>query len=179
MALATVRPRLIKELPTKDTVPEVSRASQETDEASPSPQEEDEVSQASLSGGASGDHDIAPQPDRPSLTNDELSSEPVTDIIKRSQETEEVSRSLQEEDKVSKASLSGGDSQLGGAAGNYDIAPQPNQPPLTDDELCYEPVVDNIRRFQEADEVSRALLSGGDSQSGGAPGDYDIVPQPD
>ena len=63
MALATVRPRTIKELPTKNTVLEVSRASQ--------------------SGGASSDHDIAQQPDRPLLTNDELSSGPVVDNIKR------------------------------------------------------------------------------------------------
>ena len=85
-----VRPRLIEELPTKDAVPEVSQALQE----------EDEVSKASQSGGASGDHDIAPQLNQPPLTNNELSSEPVVDIIKRFQETDEVSR----------ASLSGGDS---------------------------------------------------------------------
>ena len=36
MALATVQPRLIKELPTKDTILEVSWALQETDKASPS-----------------------------------------------------------------------------------------------------------------------------------------------
>ena len=42
-----VRPRLIEELPTKDAVPEVSQALQE----------EDEVSKASQSGGAAGDHD--------------------------------------------------------------------------------------------------------------------------
>ena len=29
---------------------------------------------------------------------------------------------------------SGGDSQSGGASGDHDIAPQPNRPPLTDDE---------------------------------------------
>ena len=79
---------------------------------------------------------------------------------------------MQEEDEVSQASQSGGDSQSGGAAGDHDIAPQPNRPPLTDDELYYEPVVDNIKRFQEADEVSRASLSGG------ASGDHDIAPQP-
>ena len=69
---------------------------------------------------------------------------------------------MQEEDKVSQVSLLGGDSQSGGASGDYDIAPQPNRPPLTD-KLSYEPVIDNIRRFQEADEVSMASLSGGDS----------------
>jgi hypothetical protein len=79
---------------------------------------------------------------------------------------------LQEEDEVSQASQSGGDSQSGGAAGDHDIAPQPDRPPLTDDELSCEPVVDNIRRFQEADEVSRASLSGGASS------DHDIAPQP-
>jgi hypothetical protein len=87
-------------------------------------QEEDEVSQASQSGGASGDHDIAPQPDRPPLTDNELSCEPVIDNIRRFQEADEVSR----------ASLSGGDSQSGGASGDHDIAPQPNRPPLTDEE---------------------------------------------
>ena len=38
--------------------------------------------------------------------------------------------------------------------------------------------MDNIKRFQEADEVSTASLLGGDSQSGGASGDHDIAPQP-
>ena len=134
-----VRPRLIEEFPTKDAVPEVSQALQERCEASQSLQEgnkasralkeEDEVSQASQSGGdsqsrgAAEDHDIAPQPDRP-LTDDELSSEPVVDIIRR----------IQEADEVSRASLSGGDSQSGGASGDQDIAPQPNRPPLTDEE---------------------------------------------
>ena len=46
------------------------------------------------------------------------------DIIKRFQEADEVSR----------ASLSGGDSRSGGASGDHDIAPQPNRPPLTDEE---------------------------------------------
>jgi hypothetical protein len=41
---------------------------------------------------------------------------------------------LQEEDEVSQASQSGGDSQSGGASGDHDIAPQPNRPPLTDEE---------------------------------------------
>ena len=85
---------------------------------------------------------------------------------------------MQEEDEVSWASQSGGNSQSGGAAGDHDIAPQPNQPPLTNSELNCEPVVDNIKRFQEADEVPKASLSGGDSQSGGASGDHDIAPQP-
>jgi len=85
---------------------------------------------------------------------------------------------LQEEDKVSQASQSGGNSQSGGAAGDYDIALQPIQPPLTNNKLSYKPVVDNIRRFQEADKVSKASLLGGNSQSGGASGDYDITPQP-
>jgi hypothetical protein len=130
MALATIQPRLIRELPTEDTVPEVSQSLQEGDKASPSLQEEDEVSQVSQSGGdsqsggASSDHDIAPQLDRPPLTDDEPSSEPVTDIIRR----------FQEEDEVSRASLSGGDSQSGGASGDHDIAPQPDRPPLTDGE---------------------------------------------
>jgi hypothetical protein len=137
MALATERPRLIEELPTEDTVPKVSRAPQE-DEDSRSLQEE---------------------------------------ASRSLQEGCEASRALQEEDEVSQAS-SGGDSQSGGAAGDHDIAPQPIQPPLTDDELSCEPVIDIIRRFQEADEVSRASLSGGDSQSGGASGDHDIAPQP-
>jgi len=69
-ALPTERPHLYQELPTKDTTPEVSRSLQEQDEASLSGGD-------SQSGGASGDHDIAPQPDRPPLTDDELSSEPV------------------------------------------------------------------------------------------------------
>ena len=68
--------------------------------------------------------------------------------------------------------------QSGGDSGDHDIAPQPDRPPLTDNELSSESVIDNIRRFQEADEVSRASLSGGDSQSGGASGDHDIAPQP-
>ena len=68
-------------------------------------------------------------------------------------------------------------SQSGGASSDHDIAPQLNQPPLSNNELSYEPV-DNIRRFQEADEVSRASLSGGDSRSEGASGDHDIAPQP-
>ena len=109
-----VRPRLIEELPTKDAVPEVSQALQK----------EDEVSKASQSGGAAGDHDIAPQPNQPPLTDGKLNYEPVVDNIKR----------FQEADEVPKASLSGGDSQSGGASGDHDIAPQPNQPPLTNEE---------------------------------------------
>ena len=81
---------------------------------------------------------------------------------------------MQEEDEVSQALQSGGDSQSRGAADDQDIAPQPDQP-LTDDELSCEPVIDNIKRFQEADEVSRASLSGGDSQLGGASSDHNIV----
>ena len=145
---------------------------QEESKASRALQEEDEVSQASQSGGdsqsggASGDQNIAQQPDRPPLTDDELSSEPVTDIIRRLQGGLEASRSLQEgykasralqEDEVSQAS------QSGGASGDHDIAPQLDQPPLSNNGLSYEPVVDNIRRFQEADEVSKASLSEGDS----------------
>jgi len=108
----------------------------------------------------------------------EVSQAPQEDEVSRaSQETEEASQALQEEDEVSQASQSGGDSQSGGAADDHDIALQPDQPPLTDNELSCEPVVDNIRRFQEADEVSRAPLLGGDSQSGGASGDHDIAPQ--
>jgi hypothetical protein len=220
MALATERPRLYEELPTEDTVPEVSRAPQEDevsrasreteevsrslqkeasrslqegceasralqedeasrslqeqDEASRASQKADEVSRASLSGGdsqsggAAGDHDIAPQPIQPPLTDDELSRRPVVNNIRRFQET----------DKVSRASLSGDDSQSEGDSGDHDIAPQPDRPPLTDDELSSKPVIDITRRFQEADEVSRASLSGGDSQSGGASGDHDIAPQP-
>ena len=69
---------LLKELPTNDTILEVSQLPQEETEAARSlqegteaawlPQEADEVSRAlqlgddSQSGGASGDHDIAPQP---------------------------------------------------------------------------------------------------------------------
>ena len=73
---------------------------------------------------------------------------------------------------------SGGDSQSGGASGDHNIVPQPNRPPLTDDELSCEPVIDNIKRFQEADEVSRALLLGGDFQLGGISSDYNITLQP-
>ena len=87
-------------------------------------QEESKASQASQSGGASSDHDIAPQPERPPHTNNELSSEPVIDIIRRFQEADEVSRTL----------LLGGNSQSGGASGDYDIVPQPNWPPLTNEE---------------------------------------------
>ena len=68
--------------------------------------------------------------------------------------------------------------QLGGASGDHGIALQLNQSPLTNNKLSYEPVVDIIRRFQEADEVSRASLSGGDSQSGRASGDHNIALQP-
>ena len=50
---------------------EVSRSLQEGSEAARSLQEADEVSRASQSGGASGDHDIAPQLNRPPLTDDE------------------------------------------------------------------------------------------------------------
>jgi len=45
MALATKRPRLIEELPTEDTVPEVSRAPQE-DEVSQASREIEEVSRS-------------------------------------------------------------------------------------------------------------------------------------
>ena len=152
-----IRPRLIKELPTQDTVPEVSQAPQE-DEVSRASRETEDVSQSLQEQASRSLQEEAPR----SL-----------------QEGCEASRALQEEDEVSQASQSGGDSQSGGTAGDHDIAPQPNQPPLTDDELCCEPVVDNVKKFQEADEVSRASLSGGDSQSGGAPGDHDIAPQPD
>ena len=103
---------------------EASQSLQEEYKASRALQKEDEVSQASQSGGASGDHDIALQHNQRPLTDDELSCEPVVDNIKRFQEADEVSR----------ASPSGGDSQLGGASGDYDIALQPNQPPLTDKE---------------------------------------------
>ena len=96
---------------------------QEESKASRALHEEDEVSQASQSGGASSDHGIAPQPDQPPLSNNELSYEPVDNI-----------RRFQEADEVSRASLSGGDSQLEGASGDHDIAPQPNRPPLTDKE---------------------------------------------
>jgi len=57
---------LLKELPTKDTTLEVSRLPQEGSEVSRLLQKADKVSQASQSrgdsqsGGASGDHDIAP-----------------------------------------------------------------------------------------------------------------------
>ena len=67
---------------------------------------------------------------------------------------------------------------MGGASSDYDIVLQLNQPPLSNNKLSCEPVVDIIKRFQEADEVSRASLSGSDSQSGGASGDHDIAPQP-
>ena len=63
------------------------------------------------------------------------------------QEQDEASRASQEADKVSRASPSGGDSQSGGASGDHGIAPQPNQPPLTNDELSSEPVIDITRRF--------------------------------
>ena len=95
------------------------------------------------------------------------------------QEESKASRALQEEGEVSQTSQSGGgDSQSGGASGDQDIALQHNQRPLTDDELSCEPVIDNIKRFQEADEVSRALLSGGDFQLGGVFGDHNIASQP-
>jgi len=87
----------LEELPTEDTAPEVSRSPQEgsevsrslqeADKVSRSPQEGSEVSRSlqeadevsrasqsggdSQSGGASGDHDIAPQLNRPPLTDDE------------------------------------------------------------------------------------------------------------
>ena len=73
------------------------------------------------------------------------------------QEGSEAFRALQEEDEVSQAS------QLGGASGGHNIAPQPDQPPLSNNELSYGPVVDIIKRFQEVEEVSWASLSGGDS----------------
>ena len=95
-----IRLHFIEELPIKDAVLEVSQALQE----------EDEVSKASQSGGAAGDHDIAPQPNQPPLTDGDLNCEPVVDNIKR----------FQEADEVPKASLSGG------ASGDQDIAPQPN-----------------------------------------------------
>jgi hypothetical protein len=103
-----VRLRLIEELPTKDAVPEVSRALQEGCKTSQTLQEEDEVSKASQSGGAAGDHDIAPQPNQPPLTDGELNCEPVVDNIKR----------FQDADELPKASLLGDDSQSGGTSGN-------------------------------------------------------------
>ncbi len=74
------RPRLIKELPTKDIVLEVSRALQE-DEVSQSSQETEEASRS-------------------------LQEE----VSQSLQEGCEASRALQEEDEVSQASQSGGDS---------------------------------------------------------------------
>jgi len=142
----------LEELPTKDTTPEVSRSLQEEvsqslqKEASQSLQEEDEAARASQE----------------------------EDKASQALQEEEATRSLKEQDEadeVSRASQSGGDSQSGGASGDHDIAPQPARPPLTDNELSSEPVIDIIRRFQETDEVSRASLSGGDS------GDHDIAPQ--
>jgi len=67
---------------------------------------------------------------------------------------------------------------LGGDTGDHDIALQPDRPLFTDDELSSEPVIDIIRRFQKADEVSGASLSRSDSQSGGVSGDHDIALQP-
>ena len=67
----------LEELPTKDTALEVSRPLQEGSKAARSLQEAEKVSRTlqsggdSQSGGASGDHDIAPQLNRPPLTNDE------------------------------------------------------------------------------------------------------------
>ena len=66
---------------------------------------------------------------------EELHTEDTTPEVSRAlKEGNEASRSLQEADEVSRASQSGGDSQSGGASGDQDIAPQPNRPPLTDEE---------------------------------------------
>jgi hypothetical protein len=65
---------------------------------------------------------------------EELPTEDTILEVSRSLQGSEAARSLQEADKVSRASQSGGNSQSGGASGDHDIAPQLNRPPLTDDE---------------------------------------------
>ena len=111
----------LEELPTKDTTPEDSRSLQgegeaspslqEGDEASPSLQEgdevsrslqeADEVSRASQSGGASGDHDIAPQLNRPPLTDEEqagLDQQELPDLGGHLRQEKTPSRDIYQED---------------------------------------------------------------------------------